>query len=310
MGEEPDEIRGRIEQTRNEMGETIDALGYKADVAARAKDKVTDTVERARESVAGTSIPSRAQWAVVRRRSRRRRPTARRSQGAREPSGVAQRNPSGSRSVRSRRASLSGWSAVLPRRGQAPRIHGGRRQGARRRSGPGGPRARQAGRQGGRRDRRERRRRQRLAARGRTACDGRGARAGRHGHGVRSEPAVRDECVGGGPPGLRRAHSTRLALERPTSCWVPLRADRFGGTSSQGPRGFDWRVGWHRAMPWNELSCAFSGVCARLAPPAGPFPGCRQPDDPGAATRLHPVWRSQAEMALTRVVNRVTTELS
>ena len=40
MGQEPDEIRGRIEQTRNEMGETIDALGYKADVPARAKDKV------------------------------------------------------------------------------------------------------------------------------------------------------------------------------------------------------------------------------------------------------------------------------
>jgi hypothetical protein len=54
MGQEADEIRGRIEQTRNEMGETIDALGYKADVPARAKDKVTDTVERARESVAGT----------------------------------------------------------------------------------------------------------------------------------------------------------------------------------------------------------------------------------------------------------------
>ena len=54
MGQEPDEIRGRIEQTRNEMGETIDALGYKADVPARAKDKVADTVERARESVAGT----------------------------------------------------------------------------------------------------------------------------------------------------------------------------------------------------------------------------------------------------------------
>jgi len=36
------------------MGETIDALGYKADVPARAKDKVTGTVDRARESVAGT----------------------------------------------------------------------------------------------------------------------------------------------------------------------------------------------------------------------------------------------------------------
>jgi hypothetical protein len=36
------------------MGNTIDALGYKADVPARAKDKVTGTVDRARESVAGS----------------------------------------------------------------------------------------------------------------------------------------------------------------------------------------------------------------------------------------------------------------
>jgi len=36
------------------MGDTIDALGYKADVPARAKEKVTGTVDRARESVAGT----------------------------------------------------------------------------------------------------------------------------------------------------------------------------------------------------------------------------------------------------------------
>jgi hypothetical protein len=36
------------------MGDTIEALGYKADVPARTKDKVTGTVDRARESVAGT----------------------------------------------------------------------------------------------------------------------------------------------------------------------------------------------------------------------------------------------------------------
>jgi len=54
MGQEPSEIRQQIEQTREEMGDTIDALGYKADVPARAKDKVTGTVDRARESVAGT----------------------------------------------------------------------------------------------------------------------------------------------------------------------------------------------------------------------------------------------------------------
>jgi Protein of unknown function (DUF3618) len=54
MGQEPSEIRQQIAQTREEMGDTIDALGYKADVPARAKDKVTGTVDRARESVAGT----------------------------------------------------------------------------------------------------------------------------------------------------------------------------------------------------------------------------------------------------------------
>jgi hypothetical protein len=54
MGQEPSEIRQQITQTREEMGDTIDALGYKADVPARAKDKVTGTVDRARESVVGT----------------------------------------------------------------------------------------------------------------------------------------------------------------------------------------------------------------------------------------------------------------
>jgi hypothetical protein len=54
MGQEPSEIRQQIAQTRGEMGDTIDALGYKADVPARAKDKVTGTVDRARESVVGT----------------------------------------------------------------------------------------------------------------------------------------------------------------------------------------------------------------------------------------------------------------
>jgi gas vesicle protein len=54
MGQDPDQIRQRIEQTREEMGETIDALGYKADVPARAKDKVTGTVERAKEAISGS----------------------------------------------------------------------------------------------------------------------------------------------------------------------------------------------------------------------------------------------------------------
>ena len=51
MGEEPDRIREQIEQTRAEMGETVDALGYKTDVKARAKDSIQDK----KESVMGVA---------------------------------------------------------------------------------------------------------------------------------------------------------------------------------------------------------------------------------------------------------------
>ena len=46
MGEDPDRIRREIEQTRAEMGETVDALGYKTDVKARTKDRVTSVKDR------------------------------------------------------------------------------------------------------------------------------------------------------------------------------------------------------------------------------------------------------------------------
>ena len=42
MGQEPDRIRAEIEQTRAEMSETVDALGYKADVKSRAKENLQD----------------------------------------------------------------------------------------------------------------------------------------------------------------------------------------------------------------------------------------------------------------------------
>ena len=45
MGEDPDRIRAEIEQTREEMGETVGALGYKADVKSRAKDSLQDKKE-------------------------------------------------------------------------------------------------------------------------------------------------------------------------------------------------------------------------------------------------------------------------
>jgi hypothetical protein len=53
VGEEPDRIRAEIEQTRAEMTETVDALGYKADVKARAKDNLQDKRASAKESIVG-----------------------------------------------------------------------------------------------------------------------------------------------------------------------------------------------------------------------------------------------------------------
>ena len=38
-----DEIRQDIERTREQLGDTVEALAHKADVPARVKDKVHDT---------------------------------------------------------------------------------------------------------------------------------------------------------------------------------------------------------------------------------------------------------------------------
>ena len=53
MGQEPDRIRAEIEQTRAEMSETVDALGYKADVKSRAKENLQGKKESAKESIVG-----------------------------------------------------------------------------------------------------------------------------------------------------------------------------------------------------------------------------------------------------------------
>jgi Protein of unknown function (DUF3618) len=50
MGQDPEAIRREIEETRDDMGNTLDALGYKADVKSRAKDKVRGVVGRADEA--------------------------------------------------------------------------------------------------------------------------------------------------------------------------------------------------------------------------------------------------------------------
>jgi hypothetical protein len=74
MGEDPGRIRQDIEQTRTQMGDTVEALGYKADVPGRAKEKVRG----ARERITGATPD-----------------TADAKQGAKRAVGVAQENPLG-----------------------------------------------------------------------------------------------------------------------------------------------------------------------------------------------------------------------
>jgi ElaB/YqjD/DUF883 family membrane-anchored ribosome-binding protein len=52
----PEEIRADIEQTREELGDTVEALAAKTDVKARAQDRVTeikDAAQAKREQIAG-----------------------------------------------------------------------------------------------------------------------------------------------------------------------------------------------------------------------------------------------------------------
>ena len=42
MAKGKDEIRDEIEETRRQMGDTIEALAYKADVKSRAKESLHD----------------------------------------------------------------------------------------------------------------------------------------------------------------------------------------------------------------------------------------------------------------------------
>jgi Protein of unknown function (DUF3618) len=78
MGQDPDAIRAEVEQTRERMGDTVDALAYKADVKTRAKESVTNKVDSMKATVSG-STPS----------------TGEVKQGARRAAGLAQENPIG-----------------------------------------------------------------------------------------------------------------------------------------------------------------------------------------------------------------------
>ena len=53
MGEDPSVIRAEIEQTRERVGDEVDALSYKTDVGARVSDYVDDKKEAVKSKVTG-----------------------------------------------------------------------------------------------------------------------------------------------------------------------------------------------------------------------------------------------------------------
>ena len=96
MGQDPDAIREDIEQTRAEMSETVEAIGYKADVPSRAKDAVSDKVDNMKSKVSDTA--TRAKEAVVGTASRAGDATpsgGQVKQQARRTAGLAKENPLG-----------------------------------------------------------------------------------------------------------------------------------------------------------------------------------------------------------------------
>jgi uncharacterized protein DUF3618 len=78
MGQDPEAIRRDIEQTRTEMGHTVEAIGYKTDVRSRAKDSIQDKTARVRDKISGAT-PDAGDV----------------KGGARQAVGVAQENPIG-----------------------------------------------------------------------------------------------------------------------------------------------------------------------------------------------------------------------
>jgi hypothetical protein len=78
MAEDPELIREQIEQKRREMGDTVEALSYKADVKSRAKEAISDKKDALVGKVSG-STPD----------------TDDVKQGARKAKGIAQDNPLG-----------------------------------------------------------------------------------------------------------------------------------------------------------------------------------------------------------------------
>ena len=96
MGQDPDAIRQDIEQTRSEMSETVESVGYKADVPSRAKEAVSDKVENMKSKVSGTATRAREAVAGTTSRAGDATPsTGEVKQQTRQVAGMAKENPLG-----------------------------------------------------------------------------------------------------------------------------------------------------------------------------------------------------------------------
>jgi ElaB/YqjD/DUF883 family membrane-anchored ribosome-binding protein len=54
MGKDARELREEIDETRGRMGETVDAIAYKADVPSRVGDAISDRVDAVKSTITGT----------------------------------------------------------------------------------------------------------------------------------------------------------------------------------------------------------------------------------------------------------------
>ena len=85
MGEDPAAIRQEIEATRERMGETVDALSYRADVPARTRESIQEKVQGVKSKLTG--VGSQVSQATPETDDVRR--------VGRQAVGVAQENPLG-----------------------------------------------------------------------------------------------------------------------------------------------------------------------------------------------------------------------
>lgn len=85
MGQDPGQIRQEIDQTRAQMGDTVDAIAYKADVKERAKDAVAEK----KDSLVGTVTGAKDRLVSTTPS------TGEVKEGAQRAASVAQENPIG-----------------------------------------------------------------------------------------------------------------------------------------------------------------------------------------------------------------------